>query len=499
METPDLFDILTRFLLPGLILWWAFSAGLAWHRLRHVPGPILASFSYLWLILMAIEGDAAKHLISLMKYGSLVRISPKYVLTDDAETLRRLGAVRGRFGRDSWYHGFRQEPGVDSMLSTVDTAVHDRLKAQLASGYGGRDTDLEGGVNSQVQRLISAIRNRHLSTTEKAVPTDLIPLLRSFTQDVITRLGYGCEFGFLDTDDDLYNYSYSVGKLATLIQLLCDWPFFRQVMNSKLLLFARPRPTDKDGMGKVVCIARDIVQKRFDSQDKSQTDMTGSFMRHGLSFEETEAEIFVQMLAGSDTTASALRATMLHIITCPRVYQRLKREIQAATDQDDVASPISLDQARKIPYLQAVIYEGLRMYPPALYGFFKTVPPEGEKIQGVFLPGGTCIGFNMLAVARSQIAFGSDAEVFRPERFLECDEVTKQEMERHIDLAFGYGRWMCAGKTVAFTELNKVIFELLREFDFQILRPGNAWHEVSTLGWIHRELMVSITEANHSW
>lgn len=61
---------------------------------------------------------------------------------------------------------------------------------------------------------------------------------------------------------------------------------------------------------------------------------------------------------------------------------------------------------------------------------------------------------------RSKTLFGEDAEMFRPERFLEADEATRVEMQRNVELTFGYGRWMCAGKAIAFLEINKTVFEV---------------------------------------
>lgn len=63
---------------------------------------------------------------------------------------------------------------------------------------------------------------------------------------------------------------------------------------------------------------------------------------------------------------------------------------------------------------------------------------------------------------RQERIFGSDVQLFRPERFLECSEDKKTEMSRTVDLVFGYGRWMCAGKTLALVELNKIFFEVCR-------------------------------------
>jgi cytochrome P450 len=56
--------------------------------------------------------------------------------------------------------------------------------------------------------------------------------------------------------------------------------------------------------------------------------------------------------------------------------------------------------------------------------------------------------------------FGQDTQLFRPERFLECDEAKKHDMFRTVDLLFGHGRWTCAGKILAFVELNKIYFEV---------------------------------------
>lgn len=95
-----------------------------------------------------------------------------------------------------------------------------------------------------------------------------------------------------------------------------------------------------------------------------------------------------------------------------------------------------------------------------MYGLYKRVPRSGDTIKGVFLPAGTAVGHNAAAIMRSEATFGQDTEIFRPERFLECDETKRLAMQHTVDLVFGTGRWMCAGKALAFVELNKVIFEV---------------------------------------
>lgn len=88
--------------------------------------------------------------------------------------------------------------------------------------------------------------------------------------------------------------------------------------------------------------------------------MQGSFIHHGLNQQECEVEGLFMIIAGGESTASAIRSILVHTMTTPRVYCKLKAEIKEALDEGKVSSPIQMDQALKLPYLQAVVFEGLR-------------------------------------------------------------------------------------------------------------------------------------------
>jgi hypothetical protein len=75
-------------------------------------------------------------------------------------------------------------------------------------------------------------------------------------------------------------------------------------------------------------------------------------MRHGLTQTECETEALFMFVAGSDTTAAVIRITMLHILSIPRVYQKLKEEITATIHEGKVSSPIKSSEAKTLPYLQ---------------------------------------------------------------------------------------------------------------------------------------------------
>jgi cytochrome P450 len=148
---------------------------------------------------------------------------------------------------------------------------------------------------------------------------------------------------------------------------------------------------------------------------------------------------------------------MLFIITNPSIYSKLQAEIDATVRPGHVISDV---QARTLPYLQAVVKEGARIFPSATGIMSKVVPPEGDTINGIFIPGGTEIGKNDWGIQRDASVFGEDSMVFRPERWLEAHGEELEKMERSLGLVWGYGKYSCLGKNIALMELNKCYFEV---------------------------------------
>jgi cytochrome P450 len=124
----------------------------------------------------------------------------------------------------------------------------------------------------------------------------------------------------------------------------------------------------------------------------------------------------------------------------------------------------------------------------------KEVPPGGDMVNGVFVPGGTGIGWSTYGLMRNVKIWGDDADVFRPERWFEgtAEEIRKKEID--VDLAFGYGKYQCLGKNVASLELNKVFVELLRNFEFTVVNPAEPWKSFNAGLWIHHNMGLRVTK-----
>ena len=235
-------------------IWYVLTAIQTWYHLRHVPGPRLASFSYLWMLWNDIRGTNFEKYTNFGKYGSLVRNGPRSLVTDDPEVLRKISSARSRYTKDEhYYSASRVEADRENMITILDTARHDALKAKVASGYSGRENpDLEQAVDAQVIRLVDLIRRKYLSTSGNLRTVDFSLLSRFFTIDVISRLGHGKAMGHLDEGEDVFGWFGDVKKLIAFL-IATDIPWIRRVvMWNPLLRRFGPKPTDKRGIGRVL-------------------------------------------------------------------------------------------------------------------------------------------------------------------------------------------------------------------------------------------------------
>jgi len=276
----------------------------------------------------------------------------------------------------------------------------------------------------------------------------------------------------MTSNSDKYNYIAMLEASLPNMILTSVYPWLAELMRLPMLKKLLPSERDAFGFGRLLGIAKETAATRYGPDAVTENDMLGSFVAHGLAQADAESEIIVQIIAGSDTTATAVRTILLHIITCPRVFQRLYTEITDAEILNRAwDSVISDREARGMGYLQAVIKEGLRIFPPAVGVASKVVPATGDSWRGVELPAGTKVGFCMWGLMRNPEVWGDDADEFRPERWLETDGEKLREMEATLELVFGMGRWQCLGRNIALMELNKVFVELLRRFELVVYRP----------------------------
>ncbi|OCK73104.1 pisatin demethylase [Lepidopterella palustris CBS 459.81] len=498
----------------GAVFFFAVGRFRQYWRLRQFRGPFGTGLSWLWHSRAVISGNAHRYYGEVTeKYGTIARVAPNHLVTSSPELWAHINAVRSPYARSPWYyHCARFEPGKDNVFTECDNDKHDARRKKMASGYSGKENPmLESSIDTHVKELVHLIRSKYAApaaSTSVSKPMDMASKMQYLTLDVISHVGLGQAFGDLKADADVNDYLKSSEEGLMIGNM--SWGLGISWIRDVPILGKAISPSEKDerGFGKMMAHTRKSIEDRMLKSTEERSDMLSSFIRHGLSGEDLFHETFEQILAGSDTTAASLRIIMLYVMSHPRVYAKLQAEVDGAVKAGIApASPgvISDAEARRLVYLGAVVREAMRVHPPVVNLFSRVVPKGGDIVtvdgEEVFLPGDTLIGYSAWSMHRNNKAlYGEDAHVFRPERwFVDENEPGGSErlarMLKTNDMIFGYGRWLCLGKVVAMIEIHKVIFELLRNFDFALTNPHEPWTISNTLGlFAIGNMWVEVTE-----
>ncbi|KAL7908167.1 cytochrome P450 [Trichoderma velutinum] len=177
----------------------------------------------------------------------------------------------------------------------------------------------------------------------------------------------------------------------------------------------------------------------------------------GLNNDEAAYVIGTMFEAGAGTTAAAMMSFVLAMVHHPEWQRRLHQEI------DDVVGNSRLpnfDDIPRLPITRAIVKETLRWRPVTAGGLPHQLIKD-DVYQGVFLQAGTCVHPNQWAIHRDPTLY-PDPESFCPERWLEPSWPSYREpLTQFPNLqnfsAFGFGRRICPGQSIAERSLNIVV------------------------------------------
>lgn len=204
-------------------------------------------------------------------------------------------------------------------------------------------------------------------------------------------------------------------------------PTFHQLIAKALYFLAKPRETP---------LADEFVLNSSRQTDPADFTLLRRMLdKAGLEPLDYAAECLDHMAAGIDTTGDALCFLMWELSQprSLRAQERLRAELTEGSDEP-------LD---KLPFLEAVVSEGLRCFPAIPMSLPRYVPAGGRVIDGYEVPGGTVVSCQAYSVHRLNEGVFPGAERFEPERWLGAEGDAER---RKLQFAFASGGRGCVGK-----------------------------------------------------
>ncbi|KAM0426442.1 hypothetical protein ACHAPT_008133 [Fusarium lateritium] len=459
--------------------------------LRHFPGPVLASVSRLWRVWSVWTGKNEEHYLAAhKKYGPVVRTAPNELSFSSATAALDIFKTGKGLDKTDFYGVFPPLHERD-IFTEARESVH-RVKKRYASpGFSLQAMRRSTPRIEKAERLLLR-KLDECAHSNKAC--DLGDWLHFFAFDVLGEAAFSTRFGFLEAGLDVGGaiefinrsnwYSGIVGQIPGLD------PFLRRnPLRGYISAFASKMPL-------VTRIALDQLESRVrpGNQKASQyTDLLNSTMEAQKQNPEAlgRGDVFGiahgAIFAGSDSTASTMQSFMWHVLSRPRVYDALVKEIMSTS----LSEMVQYDESLKLHYFQACLKEAMRVSPAVGLNISRRVPPAGAEVGGLKLSGGTEVAVNGWVVHRDKQVFGQDADDFRPGRWLEADKDTLRAMERSM-YQFGGGSHVCLGRHLALLEMSKVLPELFRRYHLQLVNPGQPLQHSSTFFVVQSGLHVHL-------
>ncbi|KAI1110083.1 cytochrome P450 [Nemania sp. NC0429] len=477
-------------ILSGTLLvlgWWAVQYWMS--PLRSYPGPILAGCTNWWRLVQVMTGRYHLNILELHnKYGPIVRIGPNLLDIDMPEVIKTVYASGTNWRKTDFYQNnslLTDGKITYTIFSEADPAKHARLWRPIAKFFG------QGNVLTKeifVDKVVEDMCQR-LSASFGDKDCDLGEWISFCTWDILGMMIFSQPFGYIDNGRDfdgtikstgrMNDYFCKVGQLPFLDHLLDKNPIIclgpAHIHDARRLTIEHLGERARGGNGHTQAGVPDFLQHFIDAKDSNPEFTDVDIVSNSLSI----------LAAGADTTGLTLRNIFYHSLKNPEIYSRLESEILEA----ELGQLASYRQSRAIPYLEAVVREGMRILPAVSMLLERYVPAPGLTLpDGRIIPAGTAVGVNAYVMGRNKKVWGSDANEFRPERWLQHEDESDSAYHARIqmfsaaDLTFGDGARVCIGRHIANLEMYKIVATLITRFEISLVDREREWEVVGS--WV---------------
>ncbi|KAI4383506.1 hypothetical protein MLD38_009337 [Melastoma candidum] len=348
----------------------------------------------------------------------------------------------------------------------------------------------------------------NLAETGRVV--DLQDMFQRLTFDLTCELVTGFDPGCVSIDFPEVIFSRALDDAEEALfyrHLLPEWSWTLQ----RILGFGpeeklRVAERDLDGcIAKYIEMKRDALEKKSpDTMDKDDgKDILSSFMLEDPKSGKHGGDAYLRdtilnlMIAGRDTTGSALTWFFYNLSEHPTVEAKIIEEIRSLIPDIGKSNLRAFEEKatlNKMVYLHAALCESLRLYPPVPFQHKSpTVPdilPSGHQVNS-----DTRILFHVYSMGRMKSIWGEDSSMFRPERWISDRGMIKHEPSYKF-LSFNAGPRTCLGKEVAFTQMKTVVAAILHSYEVHVMKGQKVVPANSIILHMKDGLKVKITKRN---
>ncbi|KAJ5993933.1 hypothetical protein N7451_009657 [Penicillium sp. IBT 35674x] len=391
--------------------------------LAHIPGPEISKwtdlvYKYYWFsgkIPYYVHNLHEKHGkdINITNKRNKVMTSHKALFTTqvdicDIEVAREIHKTNSRYMKSNFYNVLVAK-NFQNMFSTTDPKFHSNRRRLLAtpisdSSLSKHEPLISSRINLAIEKMAQEMDSRGVA--------DVYKWWLFMATDVIGELTFGESFKMLESGEK-NQYTKDLESLSSLQPIRTTFPNMVDLARRLPLPFFNRAGAVANRMAQYALQSLQRYTEHLENGpgNAKQTLFTKIFdEKNGLSLREILYEAQGYIVAGSDTTAVTLTYLVYSVCSDARVREKLAVELASLPE------PISDKDLRKLPYLNQVIVETLRLYTAVPFGLPRSVPVAGVTLKGMYIAGGTTVSTQSYSLHRDPGIF-TDPDRFYPERW----------------------------------------------------------------------------------
>ncbi|KAH7311101.1 putative benzoate 4-monooxygenase cytochrome P450 [Rhexocercosporidium sp. MPI-PUGE-AT-0058] len=450
---------------------------------RRIPGPKSYAITKWRLAYDDWKGLRTRSIHQLhQRYGPVVRIGPNEISFNSVTALKTIYGAGSGFERTPFYRMF-DAYGYQNLFTFAGVKEHGERKKLLNHAYSKSSIlrSSAGVIEEKVWEYLQLIEKDHETASET------FSSLHYYSLDNITHFLYGSEYGGTSSltgskidrtmlSDVLDPSRRKLAWFAVHLPRYTKWLMTRTGLCEKVVaqlgMLPQKKPTVYTGI-RNHALASSMKFSTTSSAEKSTrktSTIIGRLADHHISVKEgglqdleIASEAADHFLAGVDTTSDSLMF-LIWALSLPentKFQQKLTEEVSAMSDETLDARGIPTANATdKLPYLDAVIKETLRLYAPLPASEPRCLPVDC-MIDGYHVPAKTVVSMSPYNLHRNHKVF-KDPLVFNPDRWLR-DAKEVAEMKKWF-WAFSSGGRMCIGIHLAMAEMTTLTAAIYRKY-----------------------------------